>query len=123
MRYDERDIRIFRCHKLDGGDFADRVVEHRNREGARHLEDFSADPGIVAMHLDPNEAIFGDSLGHHVEYTSTIARRVHKGEAIEMVWTAGNNPRDRTVGDRIVGMKGGEEHGAIDAGTPCTQHV
>jgi hypothetical protein len=40
MRDDEGDIRILHRQEFDGGDFADRVAENREREGARH---FTAD--------------------------------------------------------------------------------
>ena len=123
MRDDERDVRIFGRHQLNGGDFADRIVEHRQREGARHLADLAADPRIVAVHLNPDEAVLVDCLRHHVEHAATVPRRMHEGKAIEFVRPAGNDPRDGAVGDRVIGMKGGEQDRAIDPRPRRTHHV
>src|SRR5262245_5230343 len=75
------------------------------------------------MHLDADEPVLRDHLSDHLAHASTVAGRMHKGKAVETVGTAGDDPPHLVVGDRIIGVKRGENHGAVDARARGSQHV
>ena len=85
VRDDERHVGILGGDELDDRDFADRIVEHRYRKGARDLADLARQPRVVAMHLDADETILLDRGLHQISHPAAIPGGMDKGKAIEAV--------------------------------------
>ena len=62
VRNDEVDVRILAGQQLDDRHLAHHVVEDRNREQPRDLADLARDARVVAVHLDPAEAVLDHGL-------------------------------------------------------------
>ena len=86
------------------------------RERARHFANLAAQPRVVAVHLDADEAVLLDAPLHHVAHPAAVARGMDEGQPIEAVRPARDDARDLAVRDRIVGMKRRKDDRAVDAG-------
>ncbi len=70
----------------------------------------------MSMHFDADEAVFLHRNAHHLPNPTTIAHRMHKDKSIKAIRVGSDDARHITVGDRIVGMEGGEDHRLADPG-------
>ena len=75
------------------------------------------------MHLDSAEAVLHNGCAYQGGDATSVALRVHEGETVKSIRSTANDAGDVPVGLRIIGMEGGEEHGAIDAGLPRAPEV
>jgi hypothetical protein len=115
MRNDEWHVGVFLGQQLDHRNLAHHVVHHRQREGSRGFADFAGERRVVAMRLYPDEAVARDRFLNHRCHTTAIALRMDEDESVKAVGTAPDNPRDFAIGDRVIGMKGGEQRRAVNA--------
>jgi hypothetical protein len=115
MRNDEWHVRVFLPQQLDQRNLAHHVIHHRQGESPRGFADFAGERRVVAVRLDPDETMARDRFLNHRRHTTAIALRVDEGESVKAIGTAPDNPRDFAIGGRVVGMKGGEQHRAVNA--------
>ncbi len=115
MRNDEWHVGVFLGQQLDYRNLSHHVVHHRQRESPRGFADFAGERRVMAMRLDPDETVARDRFLNHRRHTTAIALRMDEDESVKTIGTALDNPRDFAIGDCVVGMKGGEQHRAVNA--------
>ena len=109
MRNDKIHVRIFLGEQFTHGYRTHDVVYNRQRKCTGDLTNLAVDGSVVAMQLDADEAEFLHSLPNQFVYTPSIMNAMHKGKTKEPIRTTCDDACNLTVGDRIIGMKRGEE--------------
>ena len=68
------------------------------------------------MRLDADKAVALDGRAQQVQDAAPVAPRMHEGKAVKTLRIGSDQARHAVIGDRIIGVKGGEQHAAGDAG-------
>src|SRR5215213_2086494 len=69
----------------------------------------------MAMDLDSDETITHDCLFNHRPYASPVTLRINESKTIKAIRPAVDYAGDLAISDRIVGMKGREQHRAVNS--------
>src|SRR5256885_8897237 len=75
------------------------------------------------MHFDAHEAVPRYGFFNHHSDAARITLGMNKGESVKAIWPAVDDPGHLAIGDGVVGMKSGEQHGAIDPGPGCAPPI
>ena len=113
------DVGILLRQQFGHGHFAGRVVQHGQAEEAGRVAHFAADARVQAVRLDADKAVALDGRAQQVHDAAPVAPRMHEGKAVKTLGIGSDQARHAVVGNRVIGVKGGEQHAAGDAGPPA----